>query len=143
MPLFAAASLAVTRRMALLVAGPVTVQANEPLLGTPVAMVVYGPPTPVRDSSRSTPVTPRYRSEAFQVRLMLVPMTLTSPPFGDVTVHSGSVMSPRLSLPLPKSLFHTAPVKPSTTARCAISVLTCVGVRAPYFAMNSAAAPAE
>src|SRR5438552_13377776 len=109
MPLFPAASLAVTRRMALFVVGPVTSQLNVPVLATPVAMLVYGPPTPLRDSSRSTPVTPRYGSEAFHVRLMLVPMTFTSPPLGEVTVQNGSLMSPMLSLPYPKLGFGTAP----------------------------------
>src|SRR5262245_8586057 len=67
-----------------------------------------------------------------------------SPPLGEVTAQVGSVMSPRFSLPQPKSLLGTGPnavTKASTTARVWSRFCTWAGVSAPYFCNSRATAP--
>jgi hypothetical protein len=92
-----AASCAVTRIKAWLVVGSVTSQENVPVFAMPVAMDVYGPAAPFRDSSRSTVVTAAL-SVAVQVMLVLVPATSVWPPFGAVRVTVGEPTSTNVAV---------------------------------------------
>src|SRR6185436_14255975 len=85
----------------------------------PVAIGSNGPSTPLRDSSRSTLVTPTL-SEALHVRLAFEPVSRISPPLGEVTVTLGGNWS----------IDETSPTANSPNA---VSPVACVlvAVRAP------------
>ena len=87
-----AASRASTSSTALPLGGPVTVHAQLPVFATADAMRSNGPAAPLRESSRSTPLTPRL-SRAFHSSMVLEPETRFWPPFGASTVTSGRAVS--------------------------------------------------
>src|SRR5438093_388209 len=79
-PVLPAASEATTFTTALVVGVLGTVQANDPELVRPLAIVVNDPPPSV-EYARSTAVTPTL-SVAVQVMLWIVPAVQVSPPLG-------------------------------------------------------------
>lgn len=81
-----------------LVAGPVTVQSNEPELTIPGTINSNDPDAPLRESRMSTDATPPQMSEAFQRIVAVWPMESTSPPLGETSEAEGiSALSPRPS----------------------------------------------
>ena len=70
--------------------------AGEYGFGTHVAIVWYGPPTPVREINRSTQVTVSL-SAAVQVNGAGRPIMSVSPPFGSRTWHVGDSLSTKLA----------------------------------------------
>src|SRR6187399_3749649 len=96
----------------------------------PVAIGSNGPSTPLRDSSRSTLVTPTL-SEALQVRLAFEPVSRISPPLGEVTVTVGARRS-------------TDETSPTANSPNAVRQVACVlvGVRVPTVG-NDQAKPSQ
>src|SRR5207344_1899466 len=101
LPALPLASTARTHRYAVAppVVGPVTVQGALPVLETPVAIDSHGPVGPLRDSMRSTPVTPPSASVAFHCSVRGDPTGRLSPPVGVTSWTTGSTRSPSRTLP--------------------------------------------
>src|SRR5690348_2508902 len=69
-----------------------------PALGSPLAMTSYGPPTPVRESRRVTPVTPTLSDDVHEIDVV-VPTTITSPEvLGPIRCAVGRVASTNVAV---------------------------------------------